>query len=246
MVVDDDIEIVQYLKLLLSTQYKVICRFNATSAFETLQREENIDLIISDVIMPEVSGYQLCKQIKDDVRYSHIPVILVTAKNSVKDQVEGLNNGALAYVTKPFDPDYLMAVILSLLQNRDASRKLLQEGTLKTKLDGDDSLTAQDKAFMKELYKLMEEELDNPDMDIVRLTEMMRVSRSKLYYKIKALVGENPASFFKHYKLNRAAEMIREGKYNISEIAQLTGFSNQSYFTACFKKQFGVTPKEYV
>lgn len=246
MVVDDDIEIVQYLKLLLSAKYKVICRFNATSAFETLQREENIDLVISDVIMPEVSGYQLCKQIKDDVRFSHIPVILVTAKNSVKDQVEGLNNGALAYVTKPFDPDYLLAVILSLLQNRDASRKLLQEGTLKTELDEEDTLTAQDKAFMKELYKLMEEELDNPDMDIVRLTEMMHVSRSKLYYKIKALVGENPASFFKHYKLNRAAEMIREGKYNISEIAQLTGFSNQSYFTACFKKQFGVTPKEYV
>lgn len=246
LVVDDDIEIVQYLKLLLSVHYRVICRFNATSAKETLQREENIDMVISDVIMPEVSGYQLCKDIKEDSSLCHIPVILVTAKTGIKDQVEGLNQGAIAYVTKPFDPDYLLAVIQSLLQNREATRKKLKEGTLTTELSDTNSLTGQDKAFMKHLYELMEEELDNPDMDIVRMTELMNVSRSKLYYKIKALVGENPASFFRQYKLNRAAEMIREGKYNIAEISHLTGFSSPSHFTTCFKKQFGVNPTDYV
>lgn len=245
LVVDDDVEVIHYLKLLLSKNYRVTCRFDATTALETLrQADEVVDLVISDIMMPGTTGIQLCLQIKDDDQLCHLPVILVTAKTTIQDQVEGLNAGAMAYVTKPFDPSYLQALIKRLLGTRDQTRKVLQESTQTSALD-EDALSAQDKAFMNELYHLMEEELSNPDMDISRLTELLHVSRSKLYYKIKGLTGENPSSFFKTYKLNRAAELIREGKYNLSEISLLTGFSTLSHFSTSFKRHFGVAPSEY-
>lgn len=245
LVVDDDVEVIHYLKLLLGQQYRVTCRFDAESALETLQRQDQeVDLIMSDVMMPGTSGVQLCQQIKEDAQLCHIPVILVTAKTTVKDQVEGLQAGAMAYVTKPFDPTYLQALIKSLLDSRNHTRQLLQANTQTDALE-ENALSSQDNAFMTELYKLMEEELANPDMDITRMTELLHISRSKLYYKIKGLTGENPSVFFKQYKLNRAAELIKEGKYNISEISLLTGFSTLSHFSTSFKKQFGVTPSEY-
>ncbi|MDO4496827.1 MAG: response regulator, partial [Bacteroidales bacterium] len=245
VVVDDDVEVIHYLKLLLGKDYRVSCRFDATTALETLrQPDEEVDLVISDVMMPGTSGIQLCQQIKADDQLCHLPVILVTAKNTVQDQVEGLEAGAIAYVTKPFDPQYLQALIKRLLGTRDQTRKALQESTQTSSLDAD-ALSAQDKIFMTELYRLMEEELDNPDMDINRMTELLHISRSKLYYKIKGLTGENPSSFFKTYKLNRAAELIREGKYNLSEISILTGFSTLSHFSSSFKRHFGVSPSEY-
>ena len=106
-------------------------------------------------------------------------------------------------------------------------------------------LAPQDKIFMTELYQLMEKELSNPELDIVHMTEILHISRTKFYYKVKGLTGENPSSFFKTYKLNRAAELIASGKYNVSEIADLTGFSTHSYFSKAFKKQFGIAPSEY-
>ncbi len=245
LVVDDDVEVIHYLKLLLNQHYRVTCRFDAVTALETLQRQDQeIDLIISDVMMPGTTGYQLCQQVKADAQLCHIPVILVTAKTTVQDQIEGLNAGALAYVTKPFDPTYLSALIQRLLDSRNHTRQLLQENTQTEALD-ENALSAQDNAFMTELYRLMEEELANPDMDITRMTELLHISRSKLYYKIKGLTGENPSVFFKQYKLNRAAELLKEGKYNISEISLLTGFNTLSHFSTSFKKQFGVTPSDY-
>ncbi len=245
LVIDDDVEVIHYLKLLLGKDYRVTCRFDATTALETLrQQDEEVDLVISDVMMPGTTGFQLCQQIKDDDQLCHLPVILVTAKNSVQDQIAGLNAGAMAYVTKPFDPDYLKALIQRLIGTRDQTRRVLQESTQASALD-DNALSAQDRAFITELYRLMEEELSNPDMDVTRLTDLLHVSRSKLYYKIKGLTGENPSSFFKTYKLNRAAELIREGKYNLSEISLLTGFSTLSHFSTSFKRHFGVAPSEY-
>ncbi|MBR5099961.1 MAG: helix-turn-helix transcriptional regulator, partial [Bacteroidales bacterium] len=107
-------------------------------------------------------------------------------------------------------------------------------------------LSPRDAAFMKQLYALMEKELDNTDLDITRITEMMHISRTKFYYKVKGLTGENPSVFFKRYKLNRAADLLKEGKHNMSEIAWMTGFNTLSHFSSSFKKQFGVPPSEYV
>ena len=109
----------------------------------------------------------------------------------------------------------------------------------------DNALSEQDKHFMEELYKLMEEELSNSELDVTRITKMLYISRTKLYYKIKGLTGETPSSFFRTYKLNRAAELLKGGKHTVAEIADMTGFSTQSHFSVVFKKQFGVTPTEY-
>lgn len=244
LIVDDDVEIIHYMKILLAEDYDVVCRFDAETAYKTLQEAENFDLIISDLMMPGTNGIQFCSQIKADEQHCHIPFILITAKNNVQEQIEGIKAGAIAYLFKPFDPAYLKALINTLLTNKGKTQEQLVKSTQTAQVE-EDALTAQDKAFMNELYKLMEEELSNPDLDISRVTELLRVSRSKLYYKIKGLTGENPGTFFRHYKLNRAAEMIREGKYNITEISMLTGYNTVQHFSASFKKQFGCTPSDY-
>ena len=243
LVVDDDTEVVHYLRTLLGTTYRVIYRFDAESALKAI-REEEPSLVLSDVVMPGLSGYELCKEIKEDIQLCHIPVILVTAKTTAENQVEGLNSGADAYVTKPFTPKVLLAMINSLLTNREKAKTILNNAT-ETDKSVEEVLSPQDKAFMDELYKIMEQELANSELDVNKVTELMHISRTKLYYKVKGLTGENPSVFFKTYKLNRASALIVEGKYNISEIAYMTGFNTLSHFSTSFKKQFGCTPSEY-
>lgn len=244
MVVDDDSEVAYYLELLLGSDYQVVCRFNAESALEAIT-ESVPDLILSDVVMPGKDGYWLCREIKESLQLCHIPVILVTAKTTIENQVEGLNVGVDAYVTKPFEPHYLMALIKSLLNNREKTRSLLSRSTQTDKMD-ENVLSPQDNMFMTELYHLMESELSNPELDVTRMTQLLKISRTKFYYKVKGLTGENPSVFFKTYKLNRAVELLKEGKYTISEIADMTGFNTLSHFSKSFKQQFGIPPSEYL
>ncbi|MBR6251304.1 MAG: response regulator [Bacteroidales bacterium] len=243
MVIDDDVEIVHYVKTMLSPTYNVLGRFNVDSALESI-REKAPDLILCDVMMQGKDGFELCQEVKNDLQLCHIPVILVTARTTTTDQIKGLGSGADAYVTKPFDPAYLQALINSIMQNRDKVRHILGSSTQTDTLETD-TLSPQDNAFMTELYKIMEAELSNSDLDVSHMTDMLRISRTKLYYKVKGLTGENPSAFFRRYKLNRAAELIKEGRYNMSEIADLTGFSSLSHFSTSFKKQFGIAPSEY-
>ena len=244
LVVDDDVDVTRYMKELLSPFYKVITKHDADSAFVTM-KEEAPDIVISDVMMPGKSGYDLCRQIRDNIQLSHIPVILLTAKINVDAQVEGLGSGADAYVTKPFEPKFLLAQIESLLKSREKLKERLSELTDVENLE-ENSLSPQDSAFMSELYQLMENELSNSELDVARMTEMLHISRTKFYYKVKGLTGENPSVFFKRYKLNRAAQLMKDRRYNISEIADMTGFSTLSHFSTSFKKQFGVSPSEYM
>lgn len=243
LIVDDDTEVVHYLRTLLASSYRIIYRFDAESALKAT-REEEPSLILSDVVMPGMSGYDLCKEIKQDIQLCHIPVILVTAKTTTENQVEGLNSGADAYVTKPFTPKVLLAMINSQLTNREKTKTILTNAT-ETDKNVEEVLSPQDKLFMDELYHMMEQELANSELDVNKVTKLMHISRTKLYYKVKGLTGENPSVFFKTYKLNRAATLIVEGKYNISEIAYMTGFNTLSHFSTSFKKQFGCTPSEY-
>jgi DNA-binding response OmpR family regulator len=244
LVVDDDTDIIHYLRELLNPYYEVLSRFDADAAYQVI-KEEAIDLVVSDVVMSGTTGYELCRLIKENIQISHIPVILLTAKTTVGDQVQGLDSGADAYVTKPFEPQYLLALIQSQLKNREKIKDILSKATDVETLE-EDTLSPQDSAFMTELYQLMENELANSELDVSRMTEMLHISRTKFYYKVKGLTGENPSVFFKRYKLNRAAQLLLERKYNISEIADMTGFSTLSHFSTSFKKQFGVSPSEYV
>lgn len=243
LVVDDDIQVANYLRVLLSPVYKVVTMFDAESALQWLS-ENRPALIISDVVMPGMDGYEFCRHIKSDLELCHIPVLLVTARASVENQVEGFDAEANAYIAKPFDPALLMSLIGSLLRNRDKARHL---ATTSTSVEGlePDIMAPQDSAFLSELYQLMENELSNSELDVNNISRLMRMSRTKFYYKVKGLTGQTPAVFFRTYKLNRATELIAEHRYTLSEIADRTGFSTLSHFSRSFKKQFGVSPSEY-
>ena len=247
LLVDDDSGIVNYLKLLLSPTYNILYAYNAEGALKQLE-EHKPDLILSDVAMPGMDGYEFCRRIKADAEICHLPVILVTAKTTTDEQIAGLNTGADAYVTKPFDPEYLQALIRSQLENRARIRGIIANATTTEEIQEAqaDALSEQDKALIDRLYAIMEEELSNEELNINKFTEMMYMSRTKLYYKIKGLTGETPNAFFKKYKLNRAAEMLKSGNHNISEVSDLTGFSSPTVFTRNFRAQFGITPTEYL
>ena len=214
-------------------------------------------------MMVGMDGYEFCSRLKKDMTYCHLPIILLTAKVSIEERIHGLNVGADAYVTKPFDPDYLKALIGSLLDNRNRLRHLLVSSTSvrdvpiepqqeegvevnpEIKDTTETAILEQDSVFMTKLYAFMEEHISDAELDLPRLLDVVAMSRSKLYYKMQGLVGQSPNAFFRTYRLNRAAEMIREGKEKIAYIGELTGFSSSSHFAASFKKQFGVLPSEY-
>lgn len=242
LIIDDDTQLNRYLRSIFCEDYQVISKYSAESALNDMEKIAP-DIILSDVIMGEISGYDFCRTMKEDRTYSHIPIILITAKSDMNEQIEGLETGAIGYVTKPFNPDYLKALVRSQLTNCEHLRKLLNENIqIPTTENG---LSEQDKIFMNELYQLMEKHLEDLDLNLSTICEALHISRSKFNYKIKGLTGDTPNNFFKTYKLNRAAKLLKEGKNNVSEVAMLTGFGTVSYFSVCFKKHFGVSPSEY-
>ncbi|NLZ18865.1 MAG: helix-turn-helix domain-containing protein [Bacteroidales bacterium] len=243
LVIDDDYEVTYYLKVFLSPIYKVVIEQDGTTGYKAIGTI-NPDLILCDVLMPGIDGIRLCQMAKNNMSICHIPFILLTAKYTMEDQILGLDSGANAYVIKPFDPDYLLAIIKSQLQNRELMRQKLTHNTA-SEIATESLGNELDIKFIKSLYQLMEESLDKPDMNITDMCKALGVSRSQLFYKVKALTGETPHVFFNHYKLNIAAKWILEGKYKMAAIADDLGFSSASHFTALFKKEFGCLPSEY-
>ena len=244
LLIDDDSEILYYLRLMLSPYYKVVCSSDAMTGYKLIEAEHP-DLVISDVMMVETDGIQFCKMVKENIEMSHIPVILLTAKTKKDDQIVGLNAGAEAYIVKPFDSDYLLSVIRSILRNREHARKSMGENT---SINGDPAISAipeTDRQFLDRLYKFMEEEILDTELDVERLSSELMISRTKFFYKVKNLTGKTPNEFFRTYKLNRAVELIREGKYKLSAISEMVGFSSPSHFATAFKKQFGVLPSKF-
>lgn len=243
LVVDDDVDITSYLKTLLEPVFRVRCCFDAESALRTLEKDAP-DLIISDVMMTGMSGLEFCARIKGDLQYCHIPVILLTAKDGVQDQIEGLNVGADAYVIKPFHADYLVSLAGNLIKSRERLRRILSDNAGEA-LHEEDALTPQDRSFLDQVYSLWDEQLSNPEFNIAAVVDKLHISHTKFIYKIKGLTGFTPSELFKSYKLNKAATMIREGRFNVSEVADLTGFGTLAHFSRAFKKKFGVPPSEY-
>lgn len=245
LVVDDDSDMRHYLKQLLGKSYRVVTESSATDALELLPSVKP-HLIVSDVMMLGIDGYKFCNLIKSNPSYCHIPVILLTAKSSIEDHIGGLNVGADAYVTKPFEPTYLLALIRSTLLNRTKMQKLLNRSTsLDTNTSHNTLISQPDSIFMEKLYGYMQQHLSEAELSMNDLLEQMGMSRSKFYYKMKELTGQTPNAFFKIFKLNKAAEMILAGEEKISYIAEITGFCGNSHFATHFKRQFGVLPSEY-
>lgn len=246
LVVDDDIDVAQYITSLLANDYIVENRYSAEEALADLDQVKP-DIIMSDIIMGKMSGYDFCKSIKQNLSFSHIPVILITAKSNMDEQIMGLRLGAVAYITKPFDPLYLKAMVQTQLHNMSTLRTRLGESTDTETLDAQiaSTLSEQDRQFMDELYALMEKRCAEMELNVTTVCHDLLISQSKFAYKLKELTGETPGSFFRRYKLNKAARLLHDGEHNVSEVAMLTGFNTAAHFSVAFKKQFGVTPSEF-
>ncbi len=242
LIVDDDIDVAQYVRSIFAADYVVENRYSAEAALDDIAAMAP-DIILSDVVMGNMSGYEFCRRLKSDLMTSHIPVVMVTAKADMSEQVDGLSLGAVAYVTKPFDPAYLRALVKSQLDNVRSLRRQLGDSTGTEAVA--DQLADEDRRFMDDLYRYMKQRAAEQELNVPTVCHDLLISQSKFNYKLKQLTGDTPGAFFRKYKLNRAAQLLHEGKYNVSEVAAMTGFATAAHFSVAFKKQFGVVPSEY-
>ena len=248
LVVEDNLEVRLYLQYLLSSQYNVLLAPDGEAALDTL-RISMPDLILSDVMMPRKDGYALCREVKENEDWHHIPVILLTAKADKASHVKGLDIGADAYIPKPFDPDILLAEIQTLLRNREKmQQRILQltPETLESVSEEESGLTAMEKRFLEKVHQALEEHLDNAEFNVDTLASEVAVSYSSLYAKVKALTGQTPQQYVNAYRMNRAAELLRSGEYTVSEVADRVGTSSPANFSRVFKKYFGVSPSDFL
>ncbi|NME70204.1 hybrid sensor histidine kinase/response regulator transcription factor [Flammeovirga aprica] len=222
--------------------------FNVTSFTNGLQCKEAVenewpDLIISDILMPELNGLELCKGIKADIRTSHIPVILLTSRSSVDDQVSGFESGADAYISKPFDLKHLIATAQMLLKNR---RQLRERFRIDFPVEVEKkNNNKSERVFMEKLYALMEKHLDDEELDINIFIKELHLNRTHFYQKVKSITNYTPYELLKLYRLKKAAEMLVNEKLTVSEVYLRTGFKSRTHFSRMFKEHYGITPGKY-
>jgi len=243
LIIDDEEDILDFLERILKSKYHTFRSENAKGAFEILKNEA-IHLIISDVMMPEMDGFEFSKLIKSDVDYSHIPIILLTAKNTIQAKVQGLELGADAYIEKPFSKEHLFAQISSLLSNRNMVREYFASSPLVHIRSIAHSKS--DEQFLENLNTIISNSIEDTDLDVENLAGMMNMSRVTLYRKIKAISNRSPLELINIIRLKKAAELLAQGDYRIYEISAIVGYSSQSNFTRNFQKQFNMTPTEYM
>ncbi len=242
LVIDDNADLRKYITEILHQDYKIL---EASDGEEGFCKSIKFipDLIISDVMMPKIDGFTLCNKIKTDTRTSHIPLILLTAKSTIEDKLDGLQTGADAYIMKPFEAAELRVRIMNLIEQR----KRVQEHFNKFGIFDleQKQVTSVDQKFMREALKIIDAHIADPNFNIETFAECMTISRSLLHKKFNSLVGETPGELIKRIRLNRAAKLLANNHGNITEIAFQVGFNDASYFTACFKKQFDISPSQY-
>ncbi|GGZ87310.1 hybrid sensor histidine kinase/response regulator transcription factor [Algibacter mikhailovii] len=242
LVVDDDPDMREFLVAGLSKKYEI---FEAEDGQEGYNKAVKLmpDIIISDLMMPNIDGIAFCKKLKADLRISHIPFVLLTAKSGVDNKIIGIEIGADDYIQKPFNLDFLMARLDNLIIQRKSLRKFyLQQLQLEpTEI----TFNSTDEKFLIDLLAQVEKEIDNTDLSVKHLSELMGVSSSNLYRKIKVLTGQTATEFIRSIRLKRAAQLLGKGNLNVSEVMYMVGFTHRSYFTRCFKDVFGVSPKAY-
>lgn len=242
LIVEDNADVRKYISMILENQYSII---EAEDGEEGLNKSFECipNIIITDIMMPKMDGFEFCRKLKSDSRTSHIPVIMLTAKATTADKINGLNLGADDYILKPFEAEELKARLNNLLQQRKRLHEhFRQHGLLE--LDEKD-ITPIDKKFLEKSIAIIKAHISDASFSVETLAENMLVSRSVLQKKIDALIGESPIELIRRTRLNTAAKLIENNFGNISEVAMEVGFSNPSYFTECFKKQFGVAPSQY-
>lgn len=242
LLVDDNEDILEFLTDELREKYSVFTVTTAEHAIELLP-QESIQLIVSDIMMPGMDGFELCRTIKTHFDYSHIPIILLTAKNTLQSRIEGLETGADAYIEKPFSPAHLQVQIANLLSNRSKLREYFASSPLVHIKSMAHSRG--DEQFLETLHDTITRHMDNTELDVEHLSRIMNMSRPTLYRKIKGISHLTPHELINITRLKKAAGLLAEGRYKIFEIAAMTGFQSQNNFGRSFLKQFGITPTEY-
>jgi len=246
LVVDDSYEVCNLVESLLIDNYIIYKANDGKKALEILGKE-SVDLVISDVVMPELDGLELTKIIKTDINTSHIPVILLTAKAEIEHRIKGLEVGADSYIPKPFHPRHLRVRIEKLIANRELFRKTFREYNENlSRSELLKGLAPGDQKLLTSLIESIEEKLSDSDLNADYLSEHMYMSKTQLYRKIKALTGLTPHGLINNLRLKKAASELKQGEKTVSEVFYETGFNSRSYFYQTFKEEFGVPPGNYV
>ncbi len=243
LIVDDNEEILEFLERIFFAKYSIVKAADGKEAIAILEKEA-VQLVISDVMMPVMDGFELCRIIKSNFEYAHIPVILLTAKNTIQSKVEGLELGADAYIEKPFSKEHLMAQMASLIANRSMIRDYFANSPLVHIKSIAHSKA--DEQFLETLNDTICANIEDTELDVEKLAKIMNMSRVTLYRKIKAISILTPIELINITRLKKAAELLAEGDHKIYEISYRVGFSSQSNFARNFLKQFNITPTEYM
>lgn len=243
LVVEDNPEVQAYIRSVFAEHYQVITANDGIEGLAIAQ-ERQPDLLLSDVMMPRMDGFELCRQLKTNLATSHIPIILLTAKTALNDRLEGLEIGADDYVPKPFHPAELRLKVRNRLLQRQRQREQFSKSP--TFAPKEVAVTSADEAFLKSLVELVEANIDNPNFSIEQFAQELAVSRALLFTKVKVLTDTTPKNFLKSFRLKRAAQLLETGKLNVSEVAYRVGFKEPKYFSKVFQKAYGCNPSEFV
>jgi len=242
LLIEDHSDLREFIREHLAPEYAVIGAENGREGLKKA-KETIPDLVISDIMMPEMDGYMLCEALKTDIKTNHIPVILLTAKAATEDKLEGLETGADDYLVKPFNPEELKVRVRNLIRLRQQMReKFSAEMLLKP---SEVTVPSTQKIFLEKLTAIIEEHIDNEDFSVEMLGDEIGMSRVHLHRKIRAITNQSPSEFIRNFRLQRAAELIKQDAGNIAEIAYMVGFNSQAYFTRSFQEAFGCSPSEY-
>ncbi|MDE6098855.1 MAG: response regulator [Muribaculaceae bacterium] len=244
LIVEDNAEMIGFLeRRLIGHNYKVIKASDGQEALDILA-DSYVDIIVSDLMMPRIDGLELLRHVKGDINFSHIPFVLLTARTRMEDKLSGLEAGADAYIEKPFSIEYLLANLSTLLRNRERMRRRIENQPIGAAPGK--GLTKVDEEFLRKINDTIRANFDNPDFAMDELISALGVSRTTFYRKIKGLLNLNPNDYIKLERLKQAAKLFGDGHSSVSEVCYMVGFSSPGYFTKCFQKQFGVSPKEYI
>ncbi len=242
LIIEDNDDMRGFIKSIFIDEFKILEAGDGTTGCK-IAVEEIPDVIISDIMMPGMNGFELCDKIKNNIKTNHIPVMLLTAKTGDENEIKGYKTGADDYLTKPFNSDLLEIRIKRLIETRERLRQYFTKEFLLN--PSEVKLNSPEDEFLRKAVKVVEDNIENPDLNVELLMEELAVSRTQLFRKLKAITNYSANQFIRNIKLKRAAQLLRHHSYNITEVLYLSGFNSHSYFTSCFKEVYGCLPKEY-
>ncbi|MEL6718388.1 MAG: response regulator, partial [Bacteroidota bacterium] len=243
LIVEDNLDMRLFLETILGERYRVLKAKNGAMGLEIAQTQ-TIDFILSDVMMPEMDGFEFCNQLKSSVATSHIPIVLLTAKTLDDNKIKGFTKGADAYITKPFNPDLLLVRIEKMLEQREQLRTVFNREFMFTPEKVD--ILSPDEELLKKIVTLMEDNLEDPDFNVNQLCKMVHLSHMHFIRKVKQLTGKKPIDLLKSYRLKRAKDLLVQNQLSISETAYKIGYDLPNSFSRAFKKEFGMSPKQFL